>query len=53
MTAAENSRMVTFKMNDSDYAELEMLAKTAERTISAELRLAIRAWLVEQRKAAA
>jgi hypothetical protein len=47
---AEKYRIVTFKVAPADYAELEMLAKVAERTISAELRLAIRAWLAEQRK---
>jgi hypothetical protein len=44
-------RMVTFKMSEADHAELSMLAKENERTLSAELRLAVRAWLIDSRRA--
>lgn len=47
---SENVRMVTFKMSPADHAELEQLAKESERTLSAELRLAVRAYLIERRK---
>jgi hypothetical protein len=52
-TDLDKPRIVTFKLAPADHAELEQLAKNSERTVSAELRLAVRAWLVEQRKAAA
>jgi hypothetical protein len=41
--------IVTFKMNQADKAEMEMLAATRERTLSAELRLAVRAHLAKAR----
>jgi hypothetical protein len=47
-TDIEKPRIVTFKIPPADHAELEMLAKLSERTVSAEIRLAIRAWLIEQ-----
>jgi hypothetical protein len=41
--------IVTFKMSVGDKAEMEMLAATRERTLSAELRLAVRAHLAKAR----
>ena len=47
MTAAdlEKFRIVTFKLSPVDHAALEARAKQHERTVSAELRLAVREWL--------
>jgi hypothetical protein len=42
--------MVTFKMSVADHAELEQLAKERERTLSAELRLAVKTYLADARK---
>jgi hypothetical protein len=51
MSATEQTepRMVTFKMSVDDHAELERLAKSRERTLSAELRLAVKAYLANAR----
>jgi hypothetical protein len=51
MTTTEQTepRMVTFKMSEADHAELAMLAKSRERTLSAELRLAVKAYLANAR----
>jgi hypothetical protein len=49
-TTTPEPRIVTFKMSVGDHAELEQLAKSQERTLSAELRLAVKAHLAEARK---
>lgn len=50
-TATDKPRIVTFKLAPADHAELEQLAKESERTVSAELRLAVRAYLTAKRAA--
>jgi hypothetical protein len=54
MTTTEQTepRMVTFKMSEADHAELVMLAQTRDRSVSAELRLAVKAWLAEAQRMA-
>jgi hypothetical protein len=42
--------IITFKLSAADKAELEALAASRERTLSAELRLALKAHLAEARK---
>ncbi len=49
--AAETYRLVTFKIEPSAHAQLERLAKEHERTVSAELRLAVRAYLRDEAQA--
>lgn len=51
-TTEPTTRIATFQVLLSDYAELEALAKSRERTVSAELRLALQAYLAEARRVA-
>lgn len=46
----DNTKIATFQVAVSDYAELEQLAQSRERTVSAELRLALKAYLADARK---
>lgn len=46
----QQNEPLTFLISPGDRAELEMLAKTRERTVSAELRLAVKAYLADQRR---
>jgi predicted transcriptional regulator len=41
----EPQRVATFKLPDSDYRLLEQLAERTDRSVSAVIRLAIRAYL--------
>jgi hypothetical protein len=51
MTTAEADKdMIALRISAADKAELEMLAATRDRTLSAEVRIAIRAHLKEARQ---
>jgi hypothetical protein len=51
MTTAEADKdMIALRLNAADKAELEQLATSRERTLSAEVRIAIKAHLKEARK---
>lgn len=50
-TAQEEDRHLTMRMPASLVDELRVLAKENERSLSAEARLALRAWLEQQRPA--
>lgn len=45
------TRLATFRLAETDYREVEEIAATDDRSVSAVLRLAVRAYL-EERKAA-
>jgi hypothetical protein len=51
MTTAEVDKdMIALRLNAADKAELEQLATSRERSLSAEVRIAIKAHLKEARK---
>lgn len=51
-TAGEVAEHITLRMPASLVAELRLVAKENDRSLSAEARLALRAWLARQEQAA-